>query len=728
MRRERLQLALERIKPNQWHIFEEFAAQFHIGQYPNLRTVASSSGDKGRDGEIFSPFDQTPVLLQYSVSADWRKKIMDTIKRINRNFLRANLLIYVTNQSILSAADSLKIILMKDFNIALDIHDMNWFLDRLDNDSYRQAAAERLAEVIVDPFLASKGVLAHSAPALTTPEYQAALTFLQLQWEDDTRNKGLTKLSFDALVRTILRDTGIERRISRSEVYRRMRDLLPNHNEMQLQQLVDSALSRLNKRYIRHWTKDDEFCLTHDETIRVRERLAAIEMANAELDKRILSIAPSSNLSARERELFCSVSRLAINKFLLQRAELFASAITNDRTSSLKFDDLQVAIKEAINDEMHDIRQDRKQYFLEEIFLSVRRILVDPPPLVQSNLRAKADAYTILSFLGHTPDVQAAVTKMFSHGMIWLDTTIVLPLFAETLIQDGNRRFTQMVKVATASGLKLKITPGVIEEVERHMNQCLIYARNGHERWSGRVPFLVEAYLRSGRGVSTVASWIESFEGTARPEDDLAEYLEEFFDIERESLEEYVLDAAEELRHIVQEAWASAHDRRRAKGERELDEIALLRLVRHDVENYLGVVERRRDEKVSPLGYSTWWLSLDRVAGQVDQRLRDELGREAPATPLMSADFLVNYLSVGPNRARIGKEREALLPILLDVDMYDELPADLLVEAERIRRDSDGLPEHVIRRRVRDHLDAAKRRRGRVTEEGVEVVLSEIGI
>ena len=38
------------------------------------------------------------------------------------------------------------------------------------------------------------------------------------------------------------------------------------------------------------------------------------------------------------------------------------------------------------------------------------------------------------------------------------------------------------------------------------------------------------------------------------------------------------------------------------------------RLSRHDTENYVGVIQQRKQEKASPFGYSAWWLTLDRSA------------------------------------------------------------------------------------------------------------------
>ena len=198
MSRERLHLALDRLRADQWKVFEEFASGFLTSQYPNLRTVASPSGDDGRDAELFSYDGRIPTALQYSVSKDWRRKIRGTAKRISATLPDIRILIYVTNQSILSTADALKKEILQDYGLVLDVHDRDWFLDRFAGDEHRESVSEDLARKIVDPYLAGRGVLKRSAPTLSSNEFRAALTFLQLQWEDDTREKGLTTLTFEA--------------------------------------------------------------------------------------------------------------------------------------------------------------------------------------------------------------------------------------------------------------------------------------------------------------------------------------------------------------------------------------------------------------------------------------------------------------------------------------------------------------------------------------------------
>ena len=523
-----------------------------------------------------------------------------------------------------------------------------------------------------------------------------------------------------------MRNTNSDSRMSRDEIHNQIIALFPNHDSAHIRDLVSSALRKLTKRYIRHWTKEDEFCLTYEESIRVRERLAATEISNSTIDSEIRSILKPYAREPEEVEQLGHLIRSAMDHYLLGCGEAFSNAVTNDSLDKFGIKGFRSSVEHVIELEQTNWDPQYKKKAIQIMLSVIADLFMEPSIEVQHHLRSKADAYTLFAFLGQTPDVQSAVSKMFSHGTIWLDTTIVLPLIAETLIPDEQQRFTRMLKVASSSGPGLRITPGVIEEVERHINRCLAYMRMHYSEWSGGIPFLADAYMRSGRDPGSFASWKEQFAGTERPEDDLAEYLEVFFDIKRESLEEEVYNVGSEIRMAVQEAWYKAHAKRRDVSNGGLDENIIHRLVRHDVENYLGVVERRRRDGVSPFGYSDWWLTLDRSASQVDRDVRERLENDAPSTPVMSADFLVNYLSVGPVRSRITKDAESTLPIALDVSSFAELPADLLSEAG-IRKNAGDLPEYIIRRRVRDCLDKAKRRPGRIVEEGVHAVLDTIG-
>jgi hypothetical protein len=95
----RLQLALERLQPSDWHRFEKLASAFLASEFDNLRTTASPSGDEGRDSELFAPVAEPKVLLQYSVSADWASKIHRTVQRIQGTFPDALVLVRTPNDA-----------------------------------------------------------------------------------------------------------------------------------------------------------------------------------------------------------------------------------------------------------------------------------------------------------------------------------------------------------------------------------------------------------------------------------------------------------------------------------------------------------------------------------------------------------------------------------------------------------------------------------------------------
>ena len=530
----RLQLALERLQPSDWQRFERLASAFLASEFDALRTTASPSGDEGRDSELFTPAAEPKVLLQYSVSADWSRKIRRTVQRIRETFPEALVLIFVSNQMIGAAADQIKRELRQDHGLSLDVRDRQWFVDRVLGSPEREKAAEELAQAIVDPYLATAGVTSYAPSDLSSPEAIAALTFLGLQWRDDVREKGLTKLAFEALVRAVLARTDSEHRITRVAVRDGVRRLLPGHSEVQVDGFVDSALHRLTKRAIRHWMKEDEFCLTHEETLRLNDFKTQAALAESDLLAVITSISEailSLDGASAHQIAVTECIRAATDAVLFERSQAFAVAVqtAGSLASLVDLDSSSVLLSEVSKSTLPKVQG---VDWVDVLRAGVREVLLSEDPVVQSHLRSLADAYTLLAFLRQTPDVQGAVEKMFSHGQVWIDASVVLPLLAEPLFDGQSGRFTRMVDAARHAGLELFVTHGVIEEIERHMNRALTCARMPQGAWIGSVPYLLERYIASGRARAAFGSWLENFRGNVRPEQDIADHLRGEFDIE----------------------------------------------------------------------------------------------------------------------------------------------------------------------------------------------------
>lgn len=728
MIKNRLQLALGKLQPSDWQRFERFASAFLAADFEGIRTTAAPAGDEGRDSELFAAEADPSVVFQYSVAADWQAKIKQTARRLNDTRPGTQVLVYLTNQVIGAAVDPLKSAVRRDHGLALDVWDQNWFLERVLGSTPREKAAEELAQAIVDPLLAAAGVGPHVPAELSTPEAIAALTFLGLQWRDDIRDKGLTKLAFEALVRAALIGTDSETRRPRLAVHEAVLRLLPGHSEEQVRGYVNSALRRLTKRALRHYQKDDEFCLSYDETQRLCDFRAQRALDEAALAASIqtlaLTLLKEHGVAHTDANLLGSRIRTVTEAVLLQRSQAFAVAVQTGSVAEMASSDYDDVLLADLG--RTPLPKHPNTDWLAILREGVREILTSEDPVIQSHLRSLADSYTILAFLRQTPDVEGAVEKMFSHGQIWLDASVVLPLVAEPLSEEGSGRFTRMIDAAADAGLDLFITPGVAEEVERHMNRALTCVRMGHGVWQGRIPYLLERYVASGRSLSAFPSWLENFRGDARPVEDIGEYLDDSFGIKTRGLEAERDAAPADLRHALESHWHEAHRRRRQKFGVQTDDMIVNRLVAHDVECYCGVTILRTREKTSPFGFSAWWLTIDSQAFGLAPRLRQAMSGPPPESPVLSADFLVNYLAFGPVRRRVSKSKQAHLPLIMDLGTARYLTPDILAEAEVIRDGLKDLPERVVRRRIRDFLDRARRRIGPIAEAGLAALDDEL--
>ena len=262
MNTARFEFALDRLKSTDWAEFEHLASVFLSVDYPDLRTMASPSGDGGRDAELFCSKGDPSVALQYSITTDWKGKIKDTIDRLRSRHPKIRILIYATSQVIGARADDFIKDLKQDIKrkkVYVDIRDRNWFVERCNSTVERQEAAKELIRKIAEPYLDSDRLIETDRWILSNQEAHAAVLYLGLQLKDDTQDKGLTSLSFDALVRAALRHTNSENRLSHTQLHEAICKFLPSHQPEQLIPKIEAALKRLTKRYIRHWTQSDEF-------------------------------------------------------------------------------------------------------------------------------------------------------------------------------------------------------------------------------------------------------------------------------------------------------------------------------------------------------------------------------------------------------------------------------------------------------------------------------------
>jgi hypothetical protein len=388
---ERFKLALTSVDGTQWRVFERLAIVFLADEYPSLRPLAAASGDGGMDAELFQPDDGAGVAIQVSLRQDWENKIIQTCQRLRDTAPNTRVLIFVTNQTIGPKVTGPRKKVSADFGLYLDIRDAEWFLAHRNNGTAIQAETDAFSQLIADPLLTGGTALQRQAQALDDLEAKAAFVYLGLQWEDDTREKGLTKLCFEAIVRAVLRNTTADERMSRSDVKEHVSKLLPAHDTAARNIQVDGALNRLSKVYIRHWRKEDTFCLTRDERVRLAERLALMQELDSglrdELRTMLTRIAQEEGHDIDKAMLVPVVdrTRTVLERVLLDRGEAFAEAVTGDRETAVRFGDVEAAVyKDLTTNPMKGIEP-------RIVAATVTSLMADPPEPVRKYLRSLAD-------------------------------------------------------------------------------------------------------------------------------------------------------------------------------------------------------------------------------------------------------------------------------------------------------------------------------------------------
>jgi hypothetical protein len=708
----RLTLALETMTAGDWLEFEHFAAEFLAPEYPSLRTTASPHGDRGRDGQMYVVDEDPHTVVQYSVAQDWAAKIRATLTRLNETMPSIRALIYVTNQTIGPDADNLVRATRRDDKVSLDIRDRSWFVERELTYPQRAVASEELAKRFVDPLLEARGVRSLVAPVLGRDDARVALVHLALEGEDRHSQKGWTKACFEALVQSALHDTTNDDRMGREAVIEQVAQLLPAGYETQITQQVEGALMRLSRRGGPVKVKDGTYALSFEESEALKTRLASFAVQEQALKHELVHAvklaAPrlSADLDDDGWTAVADSLRLGLEVVLLARGEEFAAAVSTGEVHQANAAEVLAEVTASVHNSAAGLTD-------EEATAAIIEILERPTANLRSHLRRLADAYTMYAFLRQTPDVQRAVLTIFSGGEVWLDTSVILPLFVETLLDDPlERRYTTIMNAALDADIHLYVTPGVVEEVEAHFNVSLACARTESASWrSSRIPFLFAAYTLAGRGRGHFAAWLEQFRGTRRPTDDIVDYLADRHSIQVRSLQDEARQADVQLRAAVQEIWYEAHEVRRGPDE-EMDAITFARLVDHDVENCLGVMELRRSTPASPMGYRQWYLTLDKIAWSLKRELSERLEDRSFSSPALSPDFLTQYLRLAPVRSAVERELWASLPLVTDISRYENVPKVFLERADEIRREVGNLDERIVRRRVRDTLDEMKRERG----------------
>lgn len=705
--RPRFEFALKNLKSSDWQHFEELSSSFLAADYPNLRTTAATSGDKGRDAELFSS-NFAKVMFQYSVQEDWAGKIQDSLATLKKNFPEFGTLVFMTNRQVGAKGDKLRTTFRKDGK-NLDVRDNSWFLDRFTLDDHRMRAAEGFATIAADPIL--RTAAERPGSALVGQEARTALLYLEMQATDEDGKKGLTKSCFETLVRCALRNTDADTAMTPAEIEDYIQRLLPRHTSLQLRPFIAAAIKRLSRQAIKAHKSPERYHISFEEAATTKDKYAAIALLNASFQDDVEDVLMAKDVSAAAKlQEYSALVRNAIEMYFYRLGEEFAQSLVADSDLKMHHD-----LMRSIVDEIVPAGRFGQGTISDLIYASVLELLATPSSSTVELLKLLSTSYTLFSFLSEVPDVQKATKRLFENATIWIDTTALLPVVAEQAFTEDKRPFTNMYLQLRRAGTKLVVTEGVLEEVEAHLNKCRSFAYA--TRWDGSVPYIYAQFSISGRQKGQFSSWMENFIGNHRPIDDLADFFNETAKINREEVPPLDTLPAEVVT-AVRQYWQEVHDRRR--GKEEGFNMFGHRLAQHDADNYLAALALRvKGTNATDFGFTSWYLTLDTAAWKLKAQIASDISTMIGHAPVISLDFLLRYLAFGPRRDQVDSSGNDWARIFTET-VFVEVPSDLVDIATAVRQANIGRSERIIQRRIRDELDKQRMRSGVAQKAGLE--------
>lgn len=692
---DRIALALSQIKPSAWADFEEFASEFLLEDFPNLRTMARASGDAGRDAEVYDLTGDGSMKLQYSVTVSWQSKIRKTVNRIKGTGAKLTHLIYATNQLIGAEADSTKKSIFDDFGVVVDIRDSTYFIERRHRSPSTREASELLARKFVDPLLRARGIGEEVALVLTRDEERLAFLHLTLDLAERQADRNLTKAAFESLVLAVLHNTNHESAVVRDTIVERISGIVGDGAPGQVTAHIENALQRLSASKngkIKHIRVCDTFHMAHSECQRVVKQSEHFLAQEQYFERDILAAiyGMSEDLDGDEVRTGETVRAIRgfIESILLDYGEKFTLYLRSGSSDAAE-NELEGRLSQAAFSTYLPNHQ---------VAEAVAQVFEMGSDETKAHLRRLLDSYTVFALLRATPDVQSVLKKIFTVGQIWVDTSFLLPVIAESF-GGGSGSLRELVEVCSVVGIELFVTDGVAQEIESHVYSCLAAVRSPNE--PGRTsPYLLSEYIVTGNGPKAFAAWAEDLRGKVDPVQDIKDYLAAEMSIKVCDLPSEVEKTDPEIREAATTYWQEITERRRTGA----DTFNLSKLAAHDVENTLGVMQLRGGSDISTVGHRHWLLTLDNAARGLAPYLTAQLGSTF-ATPVISPLYLTQLVRFRPSVIDEVKRKLDRVPIMLNLIRVSGVPGEIIEEVEKIRAEIPGIKPRRMQRMIRDIMN-----------------------
>ncbi|CAH0231181.1 hypothetical protein SRABI106_02184 [Rahnella aquatilis] len=643
--------------------FEDFACAFMAAlegrDFIPLGGIHDGGADGAFDREVYET-GAINVFYQMTIQSDHKSKIKQTVERLVEFGRKPRIVYYVTSK-IIPHIDKEEDALNEELGVIIKIRDAKYLFSHVNDSAGTKAAYFQYLARKTD-YLSKIGISTNIGFSDFVMD-PSIFVFLQNEISNKQGNRKLIHSITDTLILWALRDTDPDAEIfmGREDIRLAILEKFPwasyfinNNLSHRLERLKSKDIKG---REVRWYSKDKKYCLPFETREAIKIENSSDELLAINFTEEIVEQCRNSFMLMPKRcKLIADLTKSIIQR-IFERQGLMMASFISDADSLVN--EKELVITDCIEDVLvasqvksEDIADYRN--YLEKI---LNNVFYHSTESQRKYLLQLSKTYVLLFTLKADPRIVDYFSSMCSKFSLFLGSDIIVKALSERYLEKEDQQCKNLLQSAALSGVKLKMSTAVLEEVYTHIRNTNYEFHNYFRsiesnitkeisRNSSKILIRAYFYAKSAGLVRTWESLINQFisydaliNNSGREE--LKRYLVSEYNlkfIENEELESFTKpkDVLELTETLVE------HDEK--KHEVLAYNSALL------VHGIYGLRQKNNESSNgSPFGYGTWWLtSQTRI-----QKYTSNLVRKNGSRYIMRPEFLLNFLSLSPSAEQV---------------------------------------------------------------------------
>ena len=687
-------------------IFEEFSHSFLSIVLADKFIPVGGTKDKGIDGTMRLYYKNTnqTFIYQISTESDYKEKIEDSIKKLIKNNITTDQLVYVTCRKI-NDKSKIEDDFLVTHRIPLRIIDVEWFASNVINDERLVLLYETFIESNVHEFQKpDKQYVVGNF--ITDPRLYV---FLRQQFDASTSSLEIEKKLADTLILYGLEGTASETKTFRTNADIKIKiSQFVKFNPQAIYHTIDDRLGVLSKkpRQINHHEKEDAYCLPYQTRLILKERdieeLEIFTLFQKQTVEQLKKYLTDKDINATK---LLELIETTIHGIYHKQGIEFSSFVIEGQSKDI----IESALPDIVGDIVDNshIVQKNKNEVKKALLMTIRNITYNGTKEQREYLRRLSQTYNMMFMLKWDPQLAASFQKIASQLKIYVDTSIIIPALSEVFLEHNKRRYWNLLEGAHQAGVKLTINNVILDELVNHFHMI----RNKYKTQYKNVEeiyledetstfyvdeIMIRAYLysKSRDKVKDFNTFIEEFANPnlANAHRDILNFLQDEFNIQYEDTTEIEKKIDEkDIQRLTDELTGPKQSKEKASTD------ARLMLMIYKIREL-----NNENESKSAFGYKTWWLSQDI---QTYRAIQNVFGEKYSVNCYMRSDFLYNYIALSPRKTEIDNMFKEIFPSMMGINLSYHMPKEICTHINKsLNEHADSKPTR-IKRAIRNYTE-----------------------